>query len=549
MSGPQSVFPPTETQSLEQPITSSPTDDGVSEVGDCGCGCKFNETGVCTCTTTCSRSALTPAHATAHLKSTGADLEKKVSFAEYCAFHGRDYEHECRSLAYKTAKPSEKLIAAMDAVLSVFRKDWDGSPGWIDSLPLWMGHEQLGQEYRGRWRHPAVLGTMKTLRESDHDHPLHEELAAQFHRAEADFYGTDTVGPAIQERYRELLKLALLTPDETAKGIEPLVFETVDEVDANTPPLSFIVDDLIMRGGTTLLIGPPKKGKSTLSKQIALHVAKGIPVLDRNVKQGKVLYMQLEEYRTWTTDTLRRMGFTAGDPVLLSFQRPESGKAVDTLRATLRAHPDAVLLVLDMMGKVLNIDDYNDYGEVTSKLEPITKLARETDVALLLLHHGKKDGTGDVVKDALGSTALTGNVDIIAGMTMDATLPNTNYLATSSRVGPSLSPLTLAWDPETHLYSIGASRAELLQNRQRERKEVSLRQKQDLIIEVLARYPGGISRRNLRTEVRGRYDSLDAALTPLIRSGIVNETKRGLTLTAHTQPATEVAVGSAPDRR
>jgi AAA domain len=456
--------------------------------------------------------------------------EQKLSFAELCTARGLDYKQECLRHAYQTTEPSQKLIAAIDAALSVFKKYWRGGPGWINRLPLWMQDEHLGPSYAGMWRHRSVLGTIKALREADPDHPRYEELASRFVDAESEFYGYTSVDPSIQKTYRELLKLATLTQGEIERGIEPLDFETVDEVEANTPPMSFIVEDLIMRGGTTLLIGPPKKGKSTLSKQIALHVAKGLPVLNREVKQGKVLYMQLEEYRTWTTDTLRRMGFTAGDPVLLSFKRPESGKAVDTLRATLRAHPDAVLLVLDMMGKVLQINDYNDYGEVTEKLEPITNLARETNVSILLLHHGKKDGTGDVVKDALGSTALTGNVDIIAGMTMDAALPNTNYLTTSSRVGPSLSPVTLDWNPGTHLYSIGTSRADVWKDRQRERKEASLRQKQERIIEVLKLHPEGISRRGLRAEVGGKWDSMEEALTPLTMAGRVSEGKQGLAL-------------------
>jgi hypothetical protein len=226
--------------------------------------------------------------------------------------------------------------------------------------------------------------------------------------------------------------------------------QTVSEVENTAEPVSFVVEDLLMRGGTTLLIGLPKQGKSTLAKQLAVAVAKGESVINRRVTQGTVLYYQMEESKTWTTGTLRKMGISDADPLLLVFDRPEPGKAISTLRTALNAHPDVALLVLDMMAKVINVKDFNDYAEVTAQLEPLTLLARQTGVSILLLHHGKKSSSGDPINDALGSIALTGNVDIIVGLSGDKI---TTRLSTNSRVGQSLRNVRLTWDAETHLYS------------------------------------------------------------------------------------------------
>ena len=227
--------------------------------------------------------------------------------------------------------------------------------------------------------------------------------------------------------------------------------QTIAEVENTAEPVSFVVEDLLMRGGTTLLIGLPKQGKSTLAKQLAVAVAQGENVINRRVTQGTVLYYQMEEFKTWTTGTLRKMGASNADPLLLEFDRPEPAKAVPALRAALNEHPDVVLLVLDMMAKVVNVKDFNDYAEVTAQLAPLTHLARETGVSILLLHHGKKSSSGDPINDALGSIALTGNVDIIVGLSGDKTATR---LSTSSRVGKSLRNVRLTWDAETHLYSV-----------------------------------------------------------------------------------------------
>jgi hypothetical protein len=224
---------------------------------------------------------------------------------------------------------------------------------------------------------------------------------------------------------------------------------TVEEIESSTAEISFVVDDLLMTGGTTLLVGPPKLGKSTLAKQIAVSVSKGQPVIDRAVESGRVLYMQLEEHPKWTTQTLRKMGHTNGEPLFLITERPSM--ATEALEKTIEAYPETRLLVLDMMNKVVSIEDLNNYMEVTSKLEPLTLLARKTGVSILLLHHGKKGGNGDVINDALGSTALTGNVDIIAGLSRDES--GTTWLKTASRVGRPVN-VPLQWDEQTHLYSI-----------------------------------------------------------------------------------------------
>jgi RecA-family ATPase len=61
------------------------------------------------------------------------------------------------------------------------------------------------------------------------------------------------------------------------------------------PPINFVVVGLIFKG-LTILAGEPKVGKSWLSLNLALSIARGTSCLgDRSCPQGDVLYLALED--------------------------------------------------------------------------------------------------------------------------------------------------------------------------------------------------------------------------------------------------------------
>ena len=62
--------------------------------------------------------------------------------------------------------------------------------------------------------------------------------------------------------------------------------------------VQYVVHDLLPAGGTSLLAGKPKAGKSTLARCLALCVARGDNWLGRECRQGTVLYLGLEEKRS-----------------------------------------------------------------------------------------------------------------------------------------------------------------------------------------------------------------------------------------------------------
>ena len=152
----------------------------------------------------------------------------------------------------------------------------------------------------------------------------------------------------------------------------PLV--TVDGrtlMDRPLEPPNFVVDTLISQG-LHILAGSPKVGKSWLALWLAVTVAKGEPVWGMSVKQGQGLAEQVE-------------GF-------------------------LVAHPDTVLVLVDTLQMVRPVHDAtyaNDYRD----LSVLKRLADKHGIAILLIHHLRKETADDVFNRISGTTAISGAVD------------------------------------------------------------------------------------------------------------------------------------------
>ena len=90
--------------------------------------------------------------------------------------------------------------------------------------------------------------------------------------------------------------LANLDPKARATFLEaapePWPAMTAGELMSETDDaLDWLVDRLLPAGGTSLLLGTPKSGKSTMARILAAKAAAGVQWYGRNVKAGPVLYV------------------------------------------------------------------------------------------------------------------------------------------------------------------------------------------------------------------------------------------------------------------
>jgi hypothetical protein len=202
-------------------------------------------------------------------------------------------------------------------------------------------------------------------------------------------------------------------------GREHGMYFTAAELIATTfPEPRWAVPGLIAEG-LTLLVGPPKFGKSWLCLGLAISVATGGRALGKiAVDQGSVLYAALEDQPRRLQQRLEAVLTDGPSPANLHVATglPRMPEAVSFLAGWLVAHPDARLVIIDVLRKIRPLTDGrgNAYNEDYDTLGLLKDLADRHNVAVVVVHHTRKAvDEGDVFNEVSGSTGLTGAADAI----------------------------------------------------------------------------------------------------------------------------------------
>lgn len=183
-------------------------------------------------------------------------------------------------------------------------------------------------------------------------------------------------------------------------------------------PISWVVNDLIP-DGLTMLAGKPKLGKSWLMLGVAVAVAQGGWTLDVKCAQGDVLYAALEDNERRLKGRMAKVCQLGEWPARLTFwtdmARIEEG-GLDQLREWIASVENPRLIVIDVFSKVRRPKGGTEglYDADYLAAAPLKKLADETGVAVVVVHHLRKQAAdGDPLDMVSGSTGLTGAMDTI----------------------------------------------------------------------------------------------------------------------------------------
>ncbi|WP_168706587.1 AAA family ATPase [Gordonia paraffinivorans] len=208
--------------------------------------------------------------------------------------------------------------------------------------------------------------------------------------------------------------------------------------------LAQIVMGLVVEG-LTILVGPPKVGKSWLVGNIAIACAYGGIALGAiPVDRRPVLYLALEDGPRRLQHRLRKL--SGGRPLPAELDMicvVEPGAVLGTIAEWLELHRDsAPLVIVDTLGKARpqrrpGADPYlEDYAAGT-------KLKRLVDEvpgsALLVVHHTNKGASDDFVDAVSGTQGIAGAADSVlvlrrARKSNDATLAVTGRDITEREV-------------------------------------------------------------------------------------------------------------------
>lgn len=231
--------------------------------------------------------------------------------------------------------------------------------------------------------------------------------------------------------------------------------------------LEYVIEGLLPLGGTAILAGRPKGGKSTLALNLALAVARGEPFMGRATRPGSTLYVALEGARGGWKRELSRMGASADDDFSICIDRAPDD-AVAWLRNEVELRKPR-LVVIDTMQRLLRVKDGNDYAMGSNATDAVIELARQTGAALLLLHHSGKRHYEEIADEVLGSTAWAAAVDTVLvlrcfqgfrAIEAGEQSQRLRTLASEQRYGEALAETIVEMDAETHRVRAAGAKAD-----------------------------------------------------------------------------------------
>ena len=287
----------------------------------------------------------------------------------------------------------------------------------------------------------------------------------------------------------------------------------------------WLVEPLWARAAVGVLGGSPKCCKSFLALELAVSVASGTPCLGAFVAcdPGPVLLYMAEDaapvVKARITGICRARGVDlAALPIhviTVPVLRLDRGRDQARLREAVRRCAPR-LLILDPFVRLHRIDE-NDAGEVSALLGYLRTLQRQLDVAVLVVHHARKNGSGR----AQAGLALRGSGDFHAWGDSNLYLRRHDDVLTLTiehRAAAAPDPIRLQLvdaDAGPHL-AILDDAVEITRQTDDDASDLDRR-----LLDRLARTAEPLSRTRLRTELRVRNERLGVALARLTAVGAV----------------------------
>ena len=191
-------------------------------------------------------------------------------------------------------------------------------------------------------------------------------------------------------------------------------FNTIDGETLMTMPLkpiNFVIENLLLVG-LHILAGSPKVGKSWLALWLSVAVAKGQEVWGNKVKEGTSLYLCFEDSQTRIQNRIFDITDEATDKVNFCTENAMlGGELEERIINFIKDYPDTVLVIIDTLQMIRNTSKDNNYANDYSDLTILKNLADKYGIAILLIHHLRKEYDKDPFNRISGTTGIQGAVD------------------------------------------------------------------------------------------------------------------------------------------
>ena len=308
----------------------------------------------------------------------------------------------------------------------------------------------------------------------------------------------------------------------------PLPVCRVAELDEPEPDHRWLVEPLWSRSAVGFIAALPKLGKTWLGLDLALSVASNTPCLGSfEVKQpGTTLVYLAEDHTCVVRQRLagicRQRGLSLGKLPLYVITVPSLRLDLERDRQRLASTVREIrprLLLLDPLVR-LHRRDENNAGDVSELLAFFRELQREHDLAIMVVHHLRKNGAG-----SQAGQALRGSGDFHAWTDSALYLHARRdriWLHAEHRSAPAPAPVEIKLvsrsdGSETHLECVSGPTPP-------DAPPASLAQR---LISLLEESPRPVTRVALRRRLRVNNQRLGSALVELEVQGVIARSQAG----------------------
>lgn len=216
--------------------------------------------------------------------------------------------------------------------------------------------------------------------------------------------------------------------------------------------VDWLVYEILSPNELFLLAAPPRAGKSLLALSIAKAVASGGEFLGRPTKQGKVLYINMEDSQG---KVKRRL-------IAQEWSEEEARNVTEINRFTLDqiVHLEEIikeekysLVVIDTLSRVRRDGYSENSSEMANAIAPLQDIAAQYNCCILLVHHTRKQGldkkeADDVFDSVRGSGAIRATCRgmlVLAKTKKDYRLVIENGETEGQDLFVKLNPADLTW--------------------------------------------------------------------------------------------------------